>query len=365
MKYLLLALDSLALASAAAVHHPDVVQEPRGEDRKALFEVSAGGHVKPRRERSVMRSEAHAELAARAERDDSDMDHFQLRLLDDSQSKATTKRAIVTHICDSSWAPGALALAASLKKAGSQMNLVLMTTSDIDSRYQRLLSHVFDKVFVEEPVRPHESIVRDGADCVTLQLRAWQLPYEKLLYMDADMIALKNHDGLLDQFDELAARRDAGIHSQFNGGMFVLEPSQDKFQQLRNRLKDFRLPAKGNGGIQAFLNSAFPECPEASPGVGCWMGQLGDEYNKFTRELSEDQLASGTYASLHFSGDWGGQRKPWMADCMVSSDSVTRRKDTGLQSKILQVWLDAFRGVEAPEGLEDLLHIDCPAGDEM
>ena len=35
------------------------------------------------------------------------------------------------------------------------------------------------------------------------------------------------------------------------------------------------------------------------------------------------------------------------------------------QSKILQVWLDAFRGVEAPEGLEDLLHIDCPAGDEM
>ena len=35
-----------------------------------------------------MRSEAHAELAARAERDDSDMDHFQLRLLDDSQSAA-------------------------------------------------------------------------------------------------------------------------------------------------------------------------------------------------------------------------------------------------------------------------------------
>ena len=35
------------------------------------------------------------------------------------------------------------------------------------------------------------------------------------------------------------------------------------------------------------------------------------------------------------------------------------------QSQFLKVWTDAFRGVEAPEGLEDLLRIGCPAGDRM
>ena len=41
----------------------------------------------------------------------------------------TTDLAIATHFCDATWAPGALALAASLKKAGSKHNLVVMITS--------------------------------------------------------------------------------------------------------------------------------------------------------------------------------------------------------------------------------------------
>lgn len=41
----------------------------------------------------------------------------------------TTDMAIVTHFCDAMWAPGALALAASLKRAGTKHNLVVMITS--------------------------------------------------------------------------------------------------------------------------------------------------------------------------------------------------------------------------------------------
>jgi len=37
--------------------------------------------------------------------------------------------AIATHICDAKWAPGAIALAGSLKKTGSTHNLVVMITS--------------------------------------------------------------------------------------------------------------------------------------------------------------------------------------------------------------------------------------------
>ncbi|CAK9112221.1 unnamed protein product [Durusdinium trenchii] len=108
-------------------------------------------------------------------------DQFTLRLLIGSESNRKTDMAIVTHFCEPNWAPGALALAASLRKTGTQHNLVVMITSDINERYRRLLSHVFDKVYVEEPVTPHASITRDGADCVTLQLRSWQLLYRKVL----------------------------------------------------------------------------------------------------------------------------------------------------------------------------------------
>eukprot|EP00913_Durusdinium_trenchii_P023634 g22205.t1 len=151
-----------------------------------------------------------------------------------------------------------------------------MITSDINERYRRLLSHVFDKVYVEEPVTPHASITRDGADCVTLQLRSWQLLYRKVLYVDADMIALKSHDRLLEDFDELSARKDAGLSTQFNGGMFILEPSSSKFQKLRQLLKKAQ-PNLGFGGIQYFLNHAFPAgSVHHADSVGCWKGEFSE-----------------------------------------------------------------------------------------
>lgn len=298
----------------------------------------------------------HRDVTAEA----SDTDQFRLRLVADSESR-TTDLAIATHFCDATWAPGALALAASLKKAGSRHNLVVMITSDLSNRYQRLLAHVFDKVYVEEPVTPHASITRAGADCVTLQLRSWQLPYKKVLYMDADMIALKSHDSVLEDYAELSARKDAGLAAQFNGGMFISEPAESKFQQLRRLLRQAPQNA-GFGGIQFFLNQAFPACErEDDEDVGCWKSELPDAYNKFTRNVDAVELQAEKYASLHFSGDWGAMRKPWMSGCLQSSDSVTHSTDSGLQSKLLGLWMDAFHYVSVPPDLADLLHTDCPA----
>ena len=230
----------------------------------------------------------------------SEADMYQLTLLEGAQRDQTTQ-AIVTHVCSKDWAPGALALAASLRAAGTSRNLVLMVTDTVGRRYQKLFASVFDKVYIEEPVKPHNGITRDGADCVTLQLRAWQLPYTKILYMDADIIALKTHDPVLDTFGELSARQDSGLLAQFNGGMFVLEPSADKFKKLRGLLKsqDATSTAVGsNGGIQQFLNYAFPPCAHGSQ-VGCWQGVLEDTYNKFTRDISETDLDADKFAARH------------------------------------------------------------------
>ena len=182
--------------SGSAQIDRDVSDHPRS---LAFTEVSASGSLV---QTSYMRHgfdyNTGADSAAVA-------DMYQLTLLDGAQT-ATSKEAIVTHVCGKDWAPGALALAASLRAAGTSRNLVLMVTDTVGRRYQKLFAAVFDKVYIEEPVKPHDSITRDGADCVTLQLRAWQLPYKKVLYMDADIIALKTHDPVLDNFGELSAQ---------------------------------------------------------------------------------------------------------------------------------------------------------------
>eukprot|EP00438_Fugacium_kawagutii_P032104 Skav224455 [mRNA] locus=scaffold4460:8908:21109:+ [translate_table: standard] len=180
-------------------------------------------------------------------------DHRTMLLGDVSKQ---TDMAIVTHICDAQWAPGAMALAASLKKAGTKYNLVILLTSDFDKRYHRLFGHLFDKVYVEEPLYEHPSIIRAGADCVTLQLRSWQLPYRKIL------IALKSHDSMLEESTELTARIDKDLEYQFNSGLLVMEPAESTFQKLRS---------------SHFLNHFFPSCEQPQEqDVGCWKGKLSE-----------------------------------------------------------------------------------------
>ncbi|CAK9112220.1 unnamed protein product [Durusdinium trenchii] len=141
--------------------------------------------------------------------------------------------------------------------------------------------------------------------------------------------------------------------------MFILEPSSSKFQKLRQLLKKAQ-PNLGFGGIQYFLNHAFPAgSVHHADSVGCWKGEFSDEFNKFTRDVDDRKLNANQYASLHYSGDWGGQRKPWMSGCLESSDSVTH--EATLQKKLLGIWIDAFHSVSAPSDMSDLLHTDCPA----
>lgn len=281
--------------------------------------------------------------------------------------------AVVTHICNDRWAPGALALAASLKHTGTKADRVLMLSGNVSSTYFSLLSSYFDRVYIEEPIKEHPSIKRSGADCLTLQLRAWQLPYKKALYMDADMVVLRNPDWLFDTYGEISARMD---HWGFgwNGGMFMCEPSQKTFTKLRTALKTYNAKARLHG-MQQFLNYMFPRCnlsrPLSPESAGCMRKPFPGSHNLFSRDLRPGQAAAliagdfSRFESLHFSGDWDTQKKPWMRGCMVGADSTTRYSgDTRMN--ILNLWMNSYRHVK-PENssaaAQALLRIDCPMYD--
>lgn len=313
--------------------------------------------------------------------------------------------AIATLACDDKWLMGALALGASLRKTGSGATLVLMISDKVSSKYDALMKSVFDHVYVMSPVRPHPALVRSGADCVSIQLRIWQLPFDKVLYMDADMIALRKLDFLLETYGELTAAAqwkhpsDPSLYvPAFNGGMFVAEPSLSKFQALQELIAispqmiseekatdivDGLTAAGLAGGMQVFLNKVFPSCqangqpPLRYDIVGCWSNQWLDwTHNKWDQTLTESEVGwmlavdspSQFFSSLHYAGGWEDDAKytkPWESGCTfiqrtlvyneLNSDPPFRKK---LRMMALEVWMRAFQDVKAVDH-EDLLHVDC------
>lgn len=312
------------------------------------------------------------------------MDEYRLRLLPrpyhplrskghallQTEKVTTGKHAIATHICNDEWVPGALALGSSLRNVHSESDLVLMIPTGVSEKYHELLMSTFDRIYREEPVTPHPSLTRDVADCDSLKLRNWELPYEKVLYMDADTIALQNLDGLLDGSGELSAKPDGHTWwnaGSFNSGMMVLEPSEDKAQHLQRALREKKESLPGEvGGDQDFLNYVFPPCSQSLQTrghvVGCWKEKLGSDFNVFTRDLADTDMASirqgnSTVKSVHFSGDWYSNKKPWMSGCKESSDSVTRNSQ--LHQAILDLWFDSYHKVRFRPDWKELLRIDC------
>lgn len=298
-----------------------------------------------------------------------------LRLVKHSRRLQDAPNAVVTHICDNTWVPGALALGASLHKFTPSAEIVVMVSHDVSAEHQHLLGSVFDRVYQEQPITPHPSITRKGSDCVTLQLRTWTLPYKKALYMDADMIGLTHPDSLFDEFGELSAKPDSEKEKKvkygWNGGMFMAEPKQDTYAKLEDELHKYRQHTTRTG-IQQFLNHMYPKCasPSTTPpqqSAGCWGQNFSVTHNIFSRDLTAADIASllrnnfTNHKSLHFSGDWDMPAKPWMVGCMGHADSTTKF-DGKLRHDLLSLWKREFGRVKAPEAaLERLLDVDCPA----
>mmetsp|Transcript_85535 Transcript_85535/g.149080 ORF Transcript_85535/g.149080 Transcript_85535/m.149080 type:complete len:845 (-) Transcript_85535:8-2542(-) len=277
--------------------------------------------------------------------------------------------AVVTHICEDRWVPGALALAASLKMVHSKADRVLMVSRNVSDTWHDTLERNFDRVYVEDPIKPHPSVRRGGADCLTLQLRTWELPYVKALYMDADMIALRNPDVLFDdtqQVTEVIARTDRLPEFGFNGGMFLCEPNKVTFAKLWDGLVTYNNQG-WNHGMQQFMNHMFPRCNSTGNATwiiaGCWSKEMSTLQNYISRDLLPNMTApllqgKGEIQSLHFSGDWHGQRKPWMKGCMMKADST--HKNESMKHDILNVWMRAYNQVQPASGQERLVKTECP-----
>lgn len=182
-------------------------------------------------------------------------------------------RAVVTLVTTDSFIPGAQALFHSLRVRsppgpGAAYTTHVMVTPAVTAAARAKLKGMADVVEEVEPIwNPHTAAAPEaGAPHVAAwgegeygysKLRLWELTrYAKVLYLDADAIALAPVAGLFERLDRVAfaAAPDVFPPDKFNAGVLLLRPDRAVLEAMLAVAPT--LPAH-DGSDTGFLNSFF------------------------------------------------------------------------------------------------------------
>ena len=153
---------------------------------------------------------------------------------------------------------GAQVLSYSLRRQSCSFPLLCLVTPNLSPRSLSLLSGSgLTPVLVPPLPAPFPSHVAAWSAVGLTKLRIWSLTaYTRVLYIDADCIALRPLDWLLALPLDFAAAPDIFPPDRFNAGVLLVQPSLQVFASLLSSLPV--LPSY-DGGDTGFLNAAFPD----------------------------------------------------------------------------------------------------------
>lgn len=162
------------------------------------------------------------------------------------EAYATVLLSANNYVC------GAIAAAQSIRMAGSTRDLVILVDKTITEHQKKGLEMAGWKVRTIERIRNPKAERKAYNEWNYSKFRLWQLTdYDKIIFIDADLIILRNIDKLF-RLPEISA---VGNHKTlFNSGVMVIEPSNCTFQLLIDRINDIE---SYNGGDQGYLNEIF------------------------------------------------------------------------------------------------------------
>lgn len=183
--------------------------------------------------------------------------------------------AVATLLYNPDYLPGALVLGFQLRKlAKANTKLVVLIDSERFSPYQlHLLGELYDELLNISIFESHlytklnSHLKRPELAKTYSKVQLWSLPYEKVLYLDADTLPLLGNGSVTDLLEldfpqgKILAAPDSGFPDIFNSGVFVLKPNSEDY----GRLVD--LAASGqdvsfDGADQGLLNQYFNSDPD-------------------------------------------------------------------------------------------------------
>ena len=158
------------------------------------------------------------------------------------EARDSSRQAFVTMVTTDNYVAGALVLAYSLRDAGTTRSIECIATSDISEESIGIMQKVFNHVHIFDRLDSGSTdnlllLGRPELGCTVTKMYLWKLEHlAKVVYLDADMLVLKNIDDLFER-EELSASPDIGWPDCFNSGLMVCQPSRTTFEGLREYLQ--------------------------------------------------------------------------------------------------------------------------------
>ncbi|KAL7596139.1 UDP-glucuronate:xylan alpha-glucuronosyltransferase 2 isoform X1 [Lactuca sativa] len=170
-----------------------------------------------------------------------------------SRRKSTKRQAYATVLHSSeSYVCGAIMLAQSLLKTGTKHDLILLIDTSISVATRQVLAAAGWTIRIIERIRNPRAEKDSYNEYNYSKFRLWQLTdYNKIIFIDSDIIVLRNLD-IIFSFPQMSAV--GNDNSIFNSGIMVIEPSNCTFMHFMQRTNDI---ISYNGGDQGFLNEIF------------------------------------------------------------------------------------------------------------
>jgi len=177
----------------------------------------------------------------------------------------TAKECFCTLVTSDSYVLGAQALVLSLLKHNSEKatrDIVVLHTEAVSKSALRPLRKIKQTVLKLVEKIDGDAFQKRSVESWSdmTKLRVWTLvEYDKVAYLDADMLVRENLDDLFRlELGNLkfAAAPDVFPPDKFNAGLLVLQPDMNLFSDMMAALQTTR---SYDGGDTGFLNAFFPQ----------------------------------------------------------------------------------------------------------
>jgi glycogenin len=243
-------------------------------------------------------------------------------------------RAYVTLLSTESYLPGVLALHESLKRTGTPYPFATGVSAHIAPDIDQILERagIIVRRIPESTAIPKEMIENNGHWGHTFdKVHLFGLAeFEKLVYVDSDMIVLDNMDELFDKPHMSAVPAGVLVHkdwTRLNGGLLVIEPeaglADGIFATLPRALEEVAAMGVKASGDQDLLNAYYPAwrtTPELQLDQGynmfqCYLDLHIEKHGfRLPHHASQRPVKNGQPIKIvHFIGP----RKPWMKGAVV------------------------------------------------
>lgn len=221
------------------------------------------------------------------------------------------KYVYITYLGNSEYLPGIRGLRESLNYVKAAFPLVVMVPNDISDNVKYEIRKLNLKLIEVEPIKINTQSIKINSywNKTFTKLALFGLTeYDKLVYLDADMLIKENIDSLFEQphlTSVCAGQQYPGNENwkTLNSGLMVIEPQVGLVEKLVNNV-DISKHEKDGYGDQDVIHDTYPEWPRQ---LGL---HLSEEYNLFigyeAYYLSNNLIDKAKV--IHFVGSL----KPWM-----------------------------------------------------